>query len=127
MAKKTTVSESSEKQRRHLVVPREEARQRIMAQMEKANTLPNVSINDNPEAHRWYDFTAELLKQLFTTDELSDEFVGLGSFYFGDDISVGHYLRRLTSIHERLDLYPEKIPTPVRDVSLTNLSRALRG
>lgn len=116
MAKKRTVSEGSDKQRPHLVVPREEARQRIMMQMEKANTLPNVSINDNAEAHRWYDFTTELLKQLFTTDELSDEFEGRGSYYFGGDISVGHYLRRLTSIYERLDLYPERIPTPDRDV-----------
>lgn len=104
-------------QRPFLAVPREEAQQRIAAQIEKAKSIPNVSINENAEAHRWYDFTTELLKQLFTTDELSDEFTGRGAFFFGyDDIRTSNYVTRLTSIYERLALYPEKISTSITGV-----------
>jgi hypothetical protein len=105
----------SDKQRPHLVVPRDEAKQRIMAQIEKAKTIPNASINENDEARRWYDFTTELLRQFFTTDALSDEFTGRRSFFSGDDISANRYLRKLISIHERLDLYPERSSTVSRN------------
>jgi hypothetical protein len=79
-----------------LAVPREEAKQRITAQIEKAKTVPNQSVNENDEARRWYEFTAELLRQLFTTDELADEFTGRSGIGIGsDDISTGHFLKRL--------------------------------
>lgn len=94
-------------QRPLLTVSRNEAKQRIAAQIEKAKHVPNASINENDEARRWYEFTAELLRQIFTTDTLRDEFTGRSSISFGDDITTGHYLKRLISIHERLDLYPE--------------------
>jgi hypothetical protein len=93
-----------------LAVARDEAKRRIAAQIEKAKTVPNASVNESDEARRWYEFTAELLRQLFTTDKLSDEFTGRGSAAFGGDISTGHYLKRLISIHDRVDLYPEGIP-----------------
>lgn len=98
---------SPKNQRPHLAVMRDEAKHRIAEQIKKANTVPNASVNENDEARLWYEFTTELLRQLFTTDEIMDEFTGRGGFSSGDDISTGHFLKRLISIHERLDLYPE--------------------
>lgn len=91
-----------------LTMLREEAGKRIQQQIEKGKELPNVSINENDNAMRWYEYTAELLRQICTTDELTDEFTGRSSIVGADDISVGHYLEKLRSIHERLELYPEE-------------------
>jgi hypothetical protein len=104
------VRNSSERERPQLAVPRHEAEQRILKQIERASTLPSgASINEHCGARQWYEFTAELLRQFFTTDEPTDEFTGRGSFWSGDDISVGRYLEKLMSIHQRLELYSEKI------------------
>ena len=82
-------------QRTCLIVPREQALKKVLQQIEKAKTVPNASVNENEEARRWYEFTAELLRQLFSTDELSDEFTGKGSFSFGEkDITTGSYLKK---------------------------------
>ena len=66
----------SNQQRTYLIVSRDEARKRISEQLDKANEVPNASVNENEEARRWYKFTAELLRQLFSTNELADEFTG---------------------------------------------------
>jgi len=118
---------NSERVRPQLTIPRHEAEQRIVKQIERASTLPSgASINEHHEARLWYEFTAELLSQLFTTNDLTDEFTGRGSYWSGDDISVGRYLAKLTSIHQRLELYSEKIQittnTGLVD-SLSNLER----
>ena len=103
-------SERSDRPRSCLVVSRDEAKERLTAQIEKAKDVPNRSINENDEARRWYEFTTELLRQLFTTDELADEFTGRSRLSFGnEDISTSRYLRKLVSIYERLDLYPEEV------------------
>lgn len=81
----TMAKKSPELHRPRLAVPRNEAKRRIEAQIEKAKSVPNESVIENHEAEQWYKFTAELLRQLFTTDELSNEFVGRGSFSFGAD------------------------------------------
>lgn len=100
----------SDQPRPGLIVPRDEAKQRITNQIEKAKNVPNASINENDEARRWYEFTAELLRQICSTDELADEFTGRSSISFGgEDISTGNYLRKLISLYERLELYPEQI------------------
>ena len=98
----------SPKPRPVLATTQVDAKKRIAAQIEKAKSVPNASVNENDEARVWYEFTAELLRQLFTTDEITDEFTGRSSIGLGsDDISIGHYLKRLRSIYERIDLYPE--------------------
>jgi hypothetical protein len=97
----------SEKSRLFLTVSQEEAKRRVATQIEKAKSVPNASVNENDEARRWYEFTAELLRQIFSTEEIRNEFTGAGSYFGDDDISTGHYLKRLISIHERLELYPE--------------------
>ena len=101
---------STEQPRPALTVSHEEADKRIQQQIDRTKEVPNVSVNENDLARRWYDYTAELLRQIFITDELADEFTGRGGFSFGDDISVGHFLERLISIRERLGLHPADIP-----------------
>jgi hypothetical protein len=100
-----------------LVVPRDEARKRVLQQIEKAGTVPNASVNEDEGARRWYEFTGELLRQIASTDELSDEFTGKGQFFSGGDITTGSYLRKLKSIYERLDLYPEDLPESIGSAS----------
>ena len=104
--------EVKEPERPKLVVPLEEAQARVQAQLERGTNVPNASVNENDEARRWYDFTAELLRRLCTTDELHDEFTGKSSFSFGGDITTGHYLRKLRSIYERLELIPVLSQSP---------------
>lgn len=69
---------------------------------------------------RWKEYNTELLKHLFTTDELAEEYIafyGLAMSYrtLREDIAgyrkdVGDGLRRLESIVDRLELYPESRP-----------------
>lgn len=82
----------NEKPRPFLTIPREEAEHRIAAQIEKAKSVPNASVNESDEARRWYEFTTELLRQVFSTDEIMDEFTGRNSIIGSDDIS--QYLRQ---------------------------------
>jgi predicted nucleotide-binding protein len=94
-----------------LVVPLEEAKRLLDQQVSAGEAAPNVSINNNDMARQWYEYTAELLRQIFTTDELTDEFTGKGGYSFGDeDISTGAYLKKLRSIRTRLHLYPVTVP-----------------
>lgn len=105
----------SNQQRTYLIVSRDEARKRISEQLDKANEVPNASVNENEEARRWYKFTAELLRQLFSTNELADEFTGKSSIHVGDvDITTGSYLKKLRSIFDRIELYPEDACIAVR-------------
>jgi predicted nucleotide-binding protein len=93
-------------ERTKLLVTLAEARARLQTQLERGRAVPNQSINENDQARRWYDFTAELLRQISTTDELQDEFTGKGGFSLGGDITTGYYLNKLNSIYERLELFP---------------------
>jgi len=97
-----------EPQRPQLSVSKSEARERVRAQIEKARSLPsNASVNESDDARMWYDFTEELLRQLFTTNALAEEFTG----GYDNDITVARYLKTLVSIYDRLDLYPEQSST----------------
>lgn len=98
-------------ERAELKVPLGEAEELIARQIVEGEDAPNASINQNDIARRWYEYTAELLRQIFTTDELHDEFTGKSSFHVGDvDISTGAYLRKLRSIQQRLKLFPALDP-----------------
>jgi predicted nucleotide-binding protein len=91
-------------ERTRLLVPLAKARERVQIQLERGEAIPNQSINENEAARRWYEFTSELLRQISSTDELRDDFVGRSSFNM--DISTGRYLKELRSIHDRLELLP---------------------
>ena len=108
-----------EKSKPKLATSRDEAQRKISAQLEKGKRLPNVSINENDDAKLWYEYTEELLRQLFTTGTLADEFVGMGAYDM--DISTKRYLRTLKSIHDRLDLFPEDISPATLRLSPTSM------
>ena len=92
---------------------RAEAKGRLDEQIERGKTLSNVSINVNSDTHRWYEYLAELLRQLYATDESADEFPDRSSFSFEDvDITVGHCLEKLRSLRNRLELYSEETYRP---------------
>lgn len=102
--------EPKQLERTKLLIPLEQAQKRVRTQIKRGEAAPNQSINENEEARRWYEFTSELLRQISSTDELRDEFTGKGSFSFDPDISTGSYLRKLRSIHDRLELLPAPEP-----------------
>jgi predicted nucleotide-binding protein len=101
--------ETTPPERTRLLVPLEEARERVRVQLDRGEAVPNQSINENDDAKRWYEFTAELLRQISSTHELRDEFTGRGGF--DSDITTGRYLKKLRSIHERLELLPAPEPS----------------
>ena len=92
-----------------LKISRDEAKNKIKSIVEQGRRLPNVSINENDECHRWYEYSEELLKRICTTDEISDKFVGRGSFSVNPDVRVCKYLAKLETIQQLIDLYPEEI------------------
>jgi len=102
--------------RPELIAPLLKVQELVNTQIERGEAAPNVSINESDEARRWYDYTAEMLRQICTTDELTDQFTGKGGFSFGEDISTGYYLRKLRSISDRLELLPisANVPTPTK-------------
>jgi predicted nucleotide-binding protein len=102
--------EPQQLERTKLLVSLEQAQKRVRTQIERGEAAPNQSINENEEARRWYEFTSELLRQISSTDELRDDFTGKGSFSFDPDISTGSYLKKLHSIHDRLELLPAPEP-----------------
>jgi len=98
---------NAQPERTRLLIPLDQAQERVVTQIKRGEAAPNQSINENEEARRWYEFTSELLRQISSSDELRDEFTGKGSYSFGDaDISPKSYLKKLRSIHERLELLP---------------------
>ena len=96
-------------ERARLLVPLEEARSRIQTQLERGANVPDLSVNENDEARKWYDFTSEVLRRICSNDELQDEFTGRSSLGFGE-INTGSYLKKLHSIYERLELLPAPKP-----------------
>lgn len=99
--------------RTRLLIPLKEAQERISRQIHRGTAVPNQSINENDEARSWYEFTSELLRQITNNDQLVDYFTGKGSYDFDPDISPAGYLKKLRSIHERLELLPAPEPTKV--------------
>ena len=98
--------EPNQPERTKLLVPLEEARKRVGIQLERGEAVPNQSINEDEEARRWYEFTSDVLRHISSTDALRDEFTGKSSFSINPDISTGSYLKKLRSIHDRLELLP---------------------
>ena len=124
MARKKTSNEP--KKELELTVSAEEARSRLEERVAKGNEIKEIPINSPDELdaekknyYKWNDFNEELLKRLFTTEELSEEYshrVGVRFMSlneppldkkihdFHDD--VNEKLHRLDSIIERLELIP---------------------
>jgi predicted nucleotide-binding protein len=131
MAKRTG-SQPPERPALRLRVSIEDARSRLADRAEKGQKLKEIPINSwesldaaKKEFSKWSSYNRELLKQLFTSDQLSDEYAR----YFGGVLSMGRNLgrdirefhedvddkvHRLESIAERLELIPLSDDVTVR-------------
>jgi hypothetical protein len=113
-----------------LMVPRDEAKQLIMTQIEEGQALLDTPIQDAvqlltvKDMHKiWRDDTVDLLRQLFDTDELADQFSGFGSYSerlrtFREQIDglkrdLHRDLVQLGSIYNRLERFPVAVPQPL--------------
>ena len=119
-----------------LVHPRDEAKSRLGERIEKGLELKQRKV-DTREAYdlllkdyqKWDAFNNELLKQLFSTDELAKEYshfgvavIGMRESSLGEKIAdafkrVDNKIHRIDSILERIELIPID-QTKVSDLSL---------
>ena len=116
-----------------LVVPLAEASERVADQSNKGKDILNTRIGTEEELHQakahhrtWKDFTKELLNQIFNTDDIAAEFAKLGGAFIAyldyvpslqekiNDLNedLGGDLERLSSIYERLELFPVTVSGP---------------
>jgi hypothetical protein len=85
----------------------EDARSRLADRADKGRELKDISINSwealdaaKKEFSKWSAYNGELLKQLFTSDELSDEY----SRFYGAVLSMDRNLGRdIREFHEDVD------------------------
>lgn len=108
-----------------LLVPAEEARQKLSDRIEKGSDIKSIPINSIQDLDAskksfstWNSYNNELLKRLFTTDEFAEEYSRWGSIVtsiyqrtFSENIKefqedVDDKLHRLDSIIERLEIIP---------------------
>ncbi|MES2825732.1 MAG: nucleotide-binding protein [Pseudomonadota bacterium] len=125
MARKSGVNTPSVKVALELNVSREEAKAKLQDRIEKGlalkrqiSSLSEYEILSN-EYDKWDSFNSELLKRLFTSEELEEEYSSWGvsismSMYeksIGEKIAdrfknIDNKIHRLDSIIERLELIP---------------------
>ena len=115
-----------------LAASRDEAEQKITERLAKGGEIREIQINSPQELDaakrdygKWNDFNIELLKRLFTSEELSEDYdrwagsmvMSLGVKHLGEKISDFHKeieekLYRLESMVVRLELIPESGSAP---------------
>lgn len=123
MARKPTNRPPEPKRPAELTVTREEAKARLQDRIEKGMELKQVQVNTAQsyevalnEFSKWDSFNVELLKRIFTTDELASEYSWWGIAVIGGRRSLGEQIaelskdidkkiHRLDSIIERLELF----------------------
>lgn len=113
-------------QRIELAINRDDAKARLSERIQKGIQLKKLKIDSThsldqakKEYYKWNDFNKELLKRIFTTDELSIEYshffgavsVGMREPHLGEKIHDFHddidvKIHRIESIKERLELIP---------------------
>ena len=124
----------AEKPKTVLVIPLDEAVAKISNQIDKGSALlaTQIGTQEQFKYRVWHDYTNELLKQIFNTEERANEFSFWGAVILGrpktlrDEISelqrdIHTSVERLISIRERLSLYPTLITTtrePARPIEL---------
>jgi predicted nucleotide-binding protein len=125
MARKASTSTQTPKLPLELSVSKDEAKARLQKRIEKGLELKNSQVNSDEEFdslsneyHKWNSFNSELLKRLFTTDEMAREYDFWGVVAISmDELSVGEKIddlyehidkkiHRIDSIIERLELIP---------------------
>jgi hypothetical protein len=107
-----------------LLMPVAEATQKMNERITKGKELREIAIGNEhalervrKEYYKWSDYNRELMRRMFTSEEIADEYSGFGfavgrsrmTFYeeiedFHSDIDTKLY--RLESIRDRLELIP---------------------
>ncbi|MGZ5234518.1 MAG: hypothetical protein ACXWC3_31290, partial [Burkholderiales bacterium] len=125
MATKRRAAQQPPKQPPELLVSRDDAKARLQERIEKGLELKQRRV-DTREAYenlsndfsKWDAFNNELLKRLFTTDELAKEYsfwgvmaIAMGERSLGEKIAeiykdVDNKIHRIDSIIDRLELIP---------------------
>lgn len=126
MATRKNTPPATPKVRVELVISRDDAKNKLQERVQKALEIKQIQITSGEkldsvrkEFDKWDDFNTELLKRIFTTEELSDEygesfgfgFVGMYEPSLGELISdlyksIDGKVHKLDSIIERLELIP---------------------
>jgi len=119
----------------NLVVPREEAEQRIKTQVEKGRDIKDQGINSEEdlqkcraEQSKWSKYNTELLTRLFDNDSIAKEYNrGVGGIVphgaeFGWFVNqfrkrMDGSITRLEAILDRLELIPEAVGVPTSSVA----------
>ncbi|MDN7137594.1 nucleotide-binding protein [Pseudidiomarina sp. 1ASP75-14] len=119
---------SEDKKPLELAAPREKAKEKLQVRIDQGKTLRSKSINNQQELdseekayEKWDSFNNELLRRLFTSDELYEEYsswagggIVVGGRHFAEKVSdhfneIDEKVHRLDSIIERLELIPESV------------------
>jgi predicted nucleotide-binding protein len=127
MAKSRTKTPPPPREPAALRVPHEEAAERIQKQIDQGEELLRAeprSENELAELKErkriWSDYNKQLLRNLFTTDELAEEYSAFIGGVFPMEPSFGElvedfrrdiqtYLTRLRSIFRRIELFPAPV------------------
>ncbi|HDX8378932.1 TPA: nucleotide-binding protein [Aeromonas salmonicida] len=122
--KKSTTSEP--KLPTELLISRDDAKSKLQERIQKGLAIKQININSlealedaKNECSKWNSFNTELLKRIFSTDELADEYsqwIGIGVIAMrtpslGEKIAdlykdIDKKIHRIDSIIERLELIP---------------------
>lgn len=139
--KKSTASEP--KLPAELLISRDDAKSRLQERIQKGLELKKAQINSREaldtaknEYSKWNSFNAELLKRIFSTEELAEEYsrsigisvIAMSESSLGEKIAdlykgIDRKIHRIDSIIERLELIPlthtaATVATPVDDSHL---------
>ncbi len=140
--KKTTTTEP--KVPAELLISRDDAKSKLQERIQKGLEIKQVQISSrealdttNNEYSKWNSFNTELLKRIFTTDELSEEYsrwsgistIAMHEPSLGEKISdlyknIDRKIHRIDSIIERLELIPLKNTTSSDAAAEENSSHA---
>ncbi len=111
-----------------LAIPRMQASSMIEERITKGSEIRLKSVDGatglvqlKSEWYSWDEYNREMLRQMFTTSEIADEYSASGGFFIAGDYSfskevndfyndIDNDLRKLSSIRDRLELIP-MVPT----------------
>lgn len=126
MAKRKKITTSEPKPPAKLLISRDDTKSRIQERIQKGLELKQAQINSREaldaaknDFSKWNSFNAELLKRIFSTEELAEEYsrwirisvVAMRETSLGEKIAdlyknIDQKIHRIDSIIERLELIP---------------------
>ena len=122
-----------------LRIPIEEAARSLADRIEKGQALRARSLKPDEEPedvqsafYSWTEYNSQLLKHLFTTSDIAEEYdIGVSIGTFEDEIEalrgqIGERIRKLESIRDRLELIPSVAEAAQRVESPSVIEALLR-